>query len=882
MTLSAGTRLGPYEILSRLGAGGMGEVYKARDTRLGREVAIKVLAPAIASDAEYSRRFEQEARSASALADSHIVTVFDVGEQNGIRYFASELVEGGDLRARVRPEGLPLEKALEVAEQIAFGLASAHAKGITHRDLKPENVLLTKSGQAKIADFGLAKLSETPGEELSQMPTAARVETTAGLVMGTVSYMSPEQAGGRKVDYRSDQFSFGVILFELLTGRIVFRRETPGETLAAILRDEPPPITDFNPSVPAPVSWILERCLAKDPDDRYASTRDLARDVSNVRRRLSSISAADPAARPRDSARRSREPIAWTLAAAGALLAVAALWFGRRTGQAAGPLAGVRFTIAPPKDMGFTGTLALSPDGRNLAFAAAGADGRLALWVRPLDSLDARRLEGSDGAQFPFWSPDGHSIGYFAAGRLLKIDPHGGAPQALCDAAQPRGGTWSAGGTIVFSANLGGELQRVSDAGGTPAALTNPSPGKGESFRWPAFLPDGRHLLYFVLSDDPKRAGIHVGSLDSAETSYLAPSDAGAVFADGFLYSSRGDRLVRQAFDTRSLRLTGDAVPLAEDIRFETISTGAVEMTAAAGTYAWVGGGMTTTDLLELDRAGQSLGRIGPPGSYIEPAFSPDGRWVAVSRFDPRTLLIGIWTFDLERGILAPVSPQTSFAATPVWSPDARRLAYSKFPSGGIYARDAHATQPEKLLVAMPSFAPIDDWSRDGRSLLWDSVEWKKFHSGILVHDLETGRERPFLESRFDQSGGRFSPDGKWIAYESNETGATEVFVRSFPASDQRWQVSVGGGDTPRWRGDGRELYYVSSDRKITAVEIRTEPTFEAGPPRALFPTQIIPNIEARNNYDVTADGRRFLVNSRRAADLLLPVTVVVGRPNAR
>ena len=879
MTLAAGTRLGPYEILSPLGAGGMGEVYRARDTRLGREVAIKVLAAPFASNEDYSRRFELEARSASALSDPHVVTVFDVGEQGGVRYFASELVEGGDLRGRVRPGGLPLEKALEIAEQIALGLASAHARGITHRDLKPENVLLTKSGQAKIADFGLAKITETPGEELSQMPTAGRADTTEGLVMGTVSYMSPEQAAGRKVDYRSDQFSFGVILYELLTGRLAFRRDTPGETLAAILRDEPAPIAD--PSVPAPLAWILERCLAKDPEDRYASTRDLARDVSNVRRRLSAIPGPVPVP-GQGTARRSREPVAWAVAAAAVLLAIAALSIGRRNRSGPGSFPGVRFTIAPPKDAAFTGTLALSPDGRSLAFVTTGADGQSALWVRPLDSLEARRLEGSDGAQLPFWSPDGRWIGFFAAGKLLKTDPHGGSPQALCDAAQPRGGTWRAGGPIVFSANVGGELQRVSDAGGAPATLPHLSPVKGESFRWPAFLPDGRHFLYFVLSDDPKRAGIHVADLDSPETSYLCPSDAGAVFADGYLYSTRGDRLVRQAFDPRSLRLTGDAVPLADDIRLETISTGATAMTAAAGAYAWVGGGMVTADLLAFDRGGRPLGRIGPPGSYIEPAFSPDGRWMAVSRFDPRTLTIGIWSFDLERGSLAPVSPQGSFAATAVWSPDASRLAYSKFPSGGIFVRDAHATQPERLLVAMSSFAPIDDWSRDGRSLLWDSVDWKKFRSGIVVHDLESGRERPFLESRFDQSGGRFSPDGKWIAYESNETGAMEIFVRSFPASDQRWQVSVGGGDTPRWRGDGRELYYVSADRKITAVEIRTDPKFQAGSPRALFPTQIIPNIEARNNYDVTSDGRRFVVNTRRVADLLLPITVVVDGSRPR
>ena len=547
-------------------------------------------------------------------------------------------------------------------------------------------------------------------------------------------------------------------------------------------------------------------------------------------------------------------------------------------GSAVSPLPAIQFTIVPPKDMSFQGMLALSPDGKRLAFVAGRAYGQDVLFVRPLDSVDARPLEGTEGVSFPFWSPDGRTIAFFAQGKLKKIDASGGAIQTLCDAPGPRGGTWGATGTILFSANVGGEIDRVSEAGGKPVALAHLKPRGTEWLRWPVFLPDGHHFLYFALTGDAERRGVQVGSIDSPETTRLAVADSGAAYAaPGYLLFRVGNRLMRQPFDASRVRVSGEPSPVVEGVWWDSLTTLATAFSVSGnGVLAYQTGGLSSTRLVWFDRAGRELGAAGPAGAYTEPVLSPDGKWVAMTRGEPESGRMGVWMLDSERGSLAPVSPSDAFAAmTALWSPDGRSIAYATVPSEGAYVRDAHGGGIQKLLFQTAFFAPLSDWSRDGRFILYDEVDWKTSRSNLDMRDLPSGKSQRVSDATYELGSARLSPDGRWLAYGSAESGTLEIMVHDFPAAGERRQVSVGGGTQAAWRGDGKELYYVSPDGKIMAVDIRTERGFEAGAPRALFPTRILPLVEARNNYDVTRDGQRFLVNSRRPEDASLPITVI-------
>lgn len=481
-------------------------------------------------------------------------------------------------------------------------------------------------------------------------------------------------------------------------------------------------------------------------------------------------------------------------------------------------------------------------------------------------------------------SPPRRKSASVSSGKLKKIEASGGTPQTLCDAPGPRGGSWGAAGTILFSAYVGGEIDRVPETGGQPVKLAHLVARGVEFFRWPFFLPDGRHFLYFDFTGDERVRGIHVGSIDSPETSRLVAADAGAAYAPpGYLLFRVGDRLMKQLFDADRLRVMGEASPVVDDVWWDSLSTLATAVSVSGnGVLAYQTGGLSRSRLLWLDRAGREVGVAGPPGAYIEPALSPDGKWVAVTRGEPDSGRVNVWMIDLERGSLSPAS--SSHSAVPIWSPDGKRIAYATFPSGGVYVQEAHGGGGSKLLFPTKSFTPLSDWSRDGRFVFYDDVDWRTFHPNLEVRELQPGLSKRVSEATWDETTARLSPDGRWLAYGSNESGSNEIIVRSFPASGDRRQVSVGGGTQPAWRGDGRELFYISPDGRVMAVDIRTEPRFEAGTPRALFQTRILPLVEARNNYDVTADGQRFLVNSRRPEDASLPVTVVVpwvsgGRP---
>jgi Tol biopolymer transport system component/predicted Ser/Thr protein kinase len=874
MTLHTGSRLGPYEILAPLGAGGMGEVYRARDTRLERTVAVKVLPAHLSLSPESQQRFEREAQTISQLSHPHICAIYDVGNAEGVEYLVMEYLEGETLAERLAKGPLPIEQVLRHGIEIADALDRAHGQGIVHRDLKPANVMITKSG-VKLLDFGLAKvIAPSSPRELTSFPTQANL-TQEGTILGTFQYMAPEQLEGGNTDARTDIFAFGAVLYEMATGKKAFAAHSQASLIAAILERDPPPVSAVQPIAPPGLDRVVRRCLAKDPERRWQSARDVALELAELG--SGAATSVAPAAKPF----RRRGTAGW-IAAAVLLVGLLVVLFGpwRLRPPEAARATAVRFTIPPPAGSTLQGMLALSPDGARLAFVATTADGHDIIWTRALDALETRPLEGTDGANYPFWSPDGRSLAFFAQGKLKKIDASGGSPQTLCNAALPRGGSWGAAGTIIFSANAGGEIDRVAETGGRASPLPQLTSKSGVSFRWPSFLPDGRHFLYFALGNDTSSTGVSVASLGSKETTRILAADSGGTYAapGSILYRS-GDRLMRQPFDLRLLRATGEATPVVEDVWWDAISTLATAFTVSStGVLAYQTGGLASTRLLAYDRSGRELAAVGPDGAYLEPAISPDGRWAVVGRAEPDARGSAIWMIDLERGSATRISLEPAFAtATPVWSADGRRVVYSAYPSGEVFVREAHGAEKAKLLFKAPTFRPLDDWSRDFRYLFYEEIDWPSFHFDVGVRDLQSGTERRILDAPFNQMGARLSPDGRWLAYESQESGVSEVFVRSFPEASVRVQVSSRGGIQARWRADGRELFYVSPDRKVMAADVVTSGKFEAKTPHVLFQTRILPPVEARNHYDVFPDGQRFLVNSRRPEDASLPITVVVG-----
>ncbi len=859
----------------------MGEVYRARDTRLKREVAVKVLPEAVAADPDRLARFEREAQAVAALSHPNILALFDFGKEGPTAYAVTELLEGETLRDRMEAGPLEVRRAVEYGMQIAKGLAAAHEKGIVHRDVKPENVFVTRDGAIKILDFGLAKETASApviGGE-SSLPTEAgdRPLTEPGTVLGTVQYMAPEQIRGQNVDHRADLFALGAVLYEMLSGRRAFRRATPADTAAAILSQEPPEMSGPERSVPPALERLVRRCLEKRPEERFQSARDVAFGLEVLS--PSGISSSEVRGEEgiRASSRR-RERVAWAVALAllAAGLLAALLVPSLRPWKGAAPIPRLRFTIPPPADSMIQAMLALSPDGRRLAFVATGADGRDRIWIRDLDALGSRSLDGTDGAASPFWSPDGRSLAFFADGKLKRIDAGGGSPKILCDAPAPRGGTWGTRGAIVFSVNAGGEVHRVPENGGRPDPLPALVSKGAEWFRWPFFLPDGRHFLCLALTEKP---GIEVASLDGTETTRVVSTAAAAFFAEpGFLLFRSEDRLMGQRFDPNRLRLAGEAFPVIDQVRWESIATGATAFSVSnTGLLACQTGGAVRSRLVWYDRAGREIGAIGPDDTYLEPALSADDRWLAVSSVDVDNPSGSLWIFDLEHGGRTKLATQAFASTTPLWSPDGKRVLYGNFPGGGVFASDPHGAGAEEVLFREPSFTPLDDWSRDGRFLFYEALDFRTFHSDTWVRDLQKGTSRPVLQGAFNQLGARLSPDGRWLAFESEESGAPQIVIRSFPEGGERRQVSVSGGQQARWRGDGSELFFVSPDRKIMSVEIRPGAKLEMGAPRALFQTRILPPVEARNHYDVTSDGQRFLVNSRRPEDLSLPITVLSG-----
>ena len=902
MTLASGTKLGAFEILSAIGAGGMGEVYKAKDTRLGRDVAVKVLPEEFFESEEKRQRFEREARLLAALNHPNIAGIHSFEEIPSSSSFSSstihilvmELVEGEDLAQRLASGPLPLEESLSCARQIAEALEAAHEKGIVHRDLKPANVKVTPDGRVKLLDFGLAKIFEGdagPGSapSVTHSPTLSARATAAGVVLGTMPYMSPEQAKGKPVDKRTDIWAFGVVLFEMLAGRRLFTGETVSDVLVSVLTKEPD-WAALPEQTPRKIRDLLRRCLRREPKQRLHDIADARLDLEELAASAGEsgqLPFEETTALPGPTVGRSAQAatgrgsrrslyLSWTITAA---FAAAAGVFGvlALRGRAPAPAAGtgVRFQIAPPAGGTFTGMVALSPDGLRLAAVVTGADGRDRIFMRPLDALEMRSVPGTEGAAYPFFSPDGQRIAFFANGTLRFVDLEKGIIQTICKARNPRGGVWGADGFILFAPNGGGGIDRVPAGGGEPSRIGTLS-ARDVSLRWPALLPDGRHFVYFAFGEEGKSQLI-LGSLGSTTTVPLAPADSGAIFFRNSLCFLRDGRLVRVPFDLASLKINGPAEPLAEDVYWDLVASGYAGFAVSdTGVVAWLGGGIALSRLVWHDRSGKVLGTVGPPGPYFEPDLSPDEKTLAVSRMASEANGVGIWLLDLLRGSFGRLSLQPT-AVTALWRSDGKSVAYSTYPKGSVYVRDAGTSSNAETLFENGVFCVLDDWAPDGR-LFFSSVEsMATFRTRILVRPAGGGTPRPVLSGPFSVMHARLSPDGRWLAYVSDESGVDEVLVRSYPGGSERFTISAGGGTQPRWRGDGRELFYVTPDAKIMSVPIATAPRFALGAAKVLFQSQILPLVEARNHYAVTRDGQRFLVNSRREDAATLPIVVVTA-----
>jgi Tol biopolymer transport system component len=852
MDLRPGAKLGPYEIISLLGKGGMGEVWKARDPRLGRDVAIKV-------SAQFTNRFEREARAIAALNHNNICTLYDVGPN----YMVMELIEGPTLAERIKEGPIPLEEALGYAKQIADALEVAHEKNIVHRDLKPANVKIRPDGSVKVLDFGLAKAGET--QEVTPDSPTMMLGTQMGMILGTAGYMSPEQARGEEVDKRADIWAFGVMLYEMVTGKRLFGGPTASDLIAAILKGEP----DLT-LAPEKIRRLLQQCLEKDSKRRL-------RDIGDVWLLLEETSAPEARGHAATAAFRLV-----SIASALFALIASALAFVHFREKPPETLV-VRSTILPPEKATFLSDAppALSPDGRRLVLGVQSQDGAR-LWLRSLESTTAQPLPGTEGATFsyPFWSPDGRSIGFSSYGQLKKIDVSGGAAVTLAEVINIRGASWSPQGVIVFAPNRTGPLLRIPAAGGiaTPATALDPA-RKDDSHRWPWFLPDGRHFLYATTVNPSNDATIYVGSLDSREARIVARSNSNAVYALGHLLFLRGNTLVAQPFDARRLVTTGEAAPVAEQIVDQATRARGVFSVSDNGTLIFQAGVPATQTLAWLDRTGKRLETLGEPGEISSPFLSPDGKSAAVTVYDRADHNYDLWIYDLARNLRTRFTFDPGDENNGVWSPDGSRIVFGseRKRQVDLYRKSASGAGTEELLYADGSYKVPTSWSPDGKFVMYTAAldpPKSGFHLWVLPFEGER-KPFPFLNTGFDEGSGQFSPDGKWVAYMSDESGRFEIYVASFPGPGGKHLVSVAGGGFTRWRRDGKELFYVGLDNRLMAVEIALKGAeLKIGAAHPLFGSlQVVGN--STYPYDVSPDGQRFLVITPNEQAAPEPLTLV-------
>ena len=900
MALTNGTKLGPYEIQSPLGAGGMGEVYRAKDTRLDRTVAIKVLPSHLSSDPELKQRMEREAKAISALQHANICTLYDIGTQDGTNFLVMEYLEGQTLAERLGKGALPLDQALKIGTEIAQALEKAHLQGIIHRDLKPANIMLTKAG-AKLMDFGLAKpelsiasrsigplTPSTPTMNLASLTAAASPLTQKGSIVGTFQYMAPEVLQGAEADARSDLFSFGCVLYEMATGRRAFDGKSQLSVFTAILEKDPEPITASQPLAPPILDRVVRACLAKDPADRFQSAHDVAMDL-----RWMAGSTPTESAKPSPHFNKS-----WTAVFAALLLAVVGLaaFGGYRWARSSEEAVSIHAEIPPPGKFSLDttgdagGMPVLSPQGDKIAFVAHSGENKL-LWVRSLSGDAAQALNGTNGASHPFWSPDGRYIGFFAGGKLMKIPATGGPIGALADAPNSRGGSWGANDVIVFAPDFQGALVKVSAQGGTTAPATVLDKTKHSTHRWPWFLPDGKYFIFLATSHtggDPKQNGIYFASVDSTESHLVLATDSAAQYASGYLLYRANTALVAQPFDPHNGTLSGSPVPLVNSIRDDVGVWRSIFAVSQNGLLIYQAGSADSarSHLVWFDRSGKALADYDPQESTITDArallgvrdvgLSPDNKRVA---FASGT---GIWTLDLDRKTKTRITFDQQVVQEPAWSPDGKTLIFSaQVTTGGgnveIRSKAADGSGTEKTLSAEQNSYRYPGWSPDGKYLTYLCCDGEKMVS-LWIRPVD-GDEKPVavVQPPSPQSNlyfYRISPDSHWVAYVSDESGQDEIYLTTFPEGKGKWRVSSNGGYYPAWSGNGKELFYSGLTDDFFACPVTPKGSeIEVGTPQHLFHTPL-PAIGIL--FDVSSDGKRLLVN-RAEEEAQAPLQLVTN-----
>jgi serine/threonine protein kinase/Tol biopolymer transport system component len=892
-----GTRLGVYEIVAQIGEGGMGVVYRARDTKLNRDVALKVLPDLFASDADRLARFTREAQTLASLNHPNIAHIHGLEESGGVRALVMELVEGDDLSQRIARGAVPVDEALPIAKQIAEALEAAHQQGIVHRDLKPANIKLRPDGSVKVLDFGLAKALASEQVPASPTPTSQSPTITSpamltgmGIVLGTAAYMAPEQAKGREADKRSDIWAFGCVLYEMLAGRRPFDGEDITDVLGAVVRLEP--AWEALPAdVPAPVRTLLKQCLVKD---RRRRVGDIAA-VLFVLEHQAGVAPTVPVA-----SRSNR--IAWLVAALSIIALIATAVVALRMSRSGAPPSDpVQFSIAAPEKTVFGGPaaggtgraaqLAISPDGRNIVFVA-GAQSAFQIWLRPLATGEARPIQGTEGGAFPFWSPDSQFVAFFAGGKLKKVAIAGGPPVELADAATGRGGSWSRDNVIVFDRALGSGLFRVSSGGGVPTPVTTLADGE-DAHRWPHFLPDARHFFYTAVTGTccpaSKPGTIKIGSLDEHESAVaLLQADSSAAYVANRMLFAREQTLMAVALDPDRRRLAGDAVPVTR------VSTEGSRYVSASvsndGTLVYASGGSLSTQLTWFDRAGKILGTPGEGWIDVNLSLSPDEHQVALALRSGENL--DIWTIDVARNLRNRVTSDPEPEGWPVWSPNGTTIVFGSGASGlgglpvkarliqipvnGSGAREVLVEAvgtPSRPCAARQCVLAPTDWSIDGRFVLYTFSGTFPATSDIWALPL-SGERKPFpvIQTEFTEGQGALSPDGRWIAYTTDATGQPNVHIQPFLRAGAAQRISPNGGRNPHWRADGKELFYLDAAGTMTAVPIDLTTGSAAGLPKTLFPAGVV---STNNMYAVTKDAQRFLVN--RNAAIATPLTVIVN-----
>jgi Tol biopolymer transport system component len=856
----------------------MGEVYRAHDSKLGRDVAIKVLPTEMSGDPERLARFDREARTLATLQHTNIASIYGFETAEDVRFLVMELVDGEDLSELLQRGAIPVEEVVDLAVQLAEGLVAAHTVGVIHRDLKPANIKISSDGKLKILDFGLARAYiGDQGFESSpeHSPTITAAMTHVGVILGSAAYMSPEQARGKHVDHRADIWAFGVVLFEMLTGLRLFEGETVSDTLAGVLRADVP-WDQLPKNTPPTLRRLLERCLERDPSRRLQAIGEARIALEDLKAGRSDESA--PQTTAKGDSRFGRERLVWIVTVAALMTAVAAMAFLR---NAAPKQHLVQSTLLPPQGWDFApaSPFAVSPDGSQIAYVAiarpeneAAATGSNSIWIRDLGLPEPRQLAGADGDAYPFWSPDGRWLGFFADGKLNKIEARGGPVVPLCEATDGRGGTWNDAGIIIFQRAWSEALMKVPAGGGTPEPVTTLNKDRFDvAHRWPRFLPDGQHFLFYVVSTTnpitSEHSGIYIGSLDSNESRLLLKSESRALYARGHLLYRAGSTLMAHPFDASNQRFTGDPTPVATDIPGGGISWGGAQFgTSEADVLVHMrGAGATRTLLNWRDRSGKVLSAVGDPAGYWEPCLSQDGTRVAVSVGQD----VGdIWIYDLGRDMRTRFTFDPADDRTPLWSPDDSQLVFSstRNAEGQIYVRPTSGQGDAKLLFTANEQIELTDWSSDGRLILFNRLNPSDGGSDIWTLDMHTSEAMPLLSGQWFEDA-NLSPDGKWLAFTSDESGTYEVYVQSFPAAAGRWMVSSDAGPSPAsrpaWRGDGRELYYLRGGA-VVAVPVTGDATFSFGRPRTLFSVSVT---SASADYAVSEDGQRFLTNELPPAD---------------